>query len=265
MSFSPTSISSIRAVEAWVGIIDAEMAGMGRTAFKATRPVLGGIASPIRLVGGSLAEGVPHFPEASLTLTGGIDFAQGPILSSHSPLHLALDGPGFFPVVPAGADGPVYYTRDGEFRLVPDANGGYFLVNPLGMRLFVPPPRAVPARVASPDPGQFDPGSLLAGSVGEPLRIAVFPTPELSLRYSCYGATVFEPAGPSVGPSYHALEGTRFQALRTTLATSALEGSNADVSRIIPELSLAQKLFAALTQLIAAENRRFQTMFDVLK
>ena len=35
MTMPSPAISSLRAVEAWVGLIDAEMAGLGRTAFKA--------------------------------------------------------------------------------------------------------------------------------------------------------------------------------------------------------------------------------------
>jgi flagellar basal body rod protein FlgG len=244
------------------------MAGVGRTAFKATRPILGGLAGPIRAVGGGQAGAALSVPEASLTLGTGIDFAQGPLQPSGSPLHLALDGPGFFPVVPGHAEGPLCFTRDGEFRLVPDPRGGYCLMNGLGMRLFIPPPRSVLARVTSPDPQQFDPCRLFNGVSTEPLQIACFAKPEQSLRYACYGATVFVPAQAAEAPRYHALAaaaGLRFDGLATVLRPQALEGSNADVGRLIPDLSLAQKLFSALAQLIAAENRRFDTMFDVLK
>lgn len=261
MSFSTPAIQSLQAIETWVGLIDAEMAGLGRTAFKATRPTLVGLTA-------QAPGSVLRPPAACLTVTAGIDFAQGPILPSSSPLHLALDGPGFFPVVPAAAEGPLCYTRDGEFRLVPDPKGGYCLMNGLGMRLFIPPPRSVLARVESPDPGRFDPARLGLDGMAEPLQVAHFADPAGALHFACYGATVFQPTPAAAPPVFGALAaGTDGQVagLPTRVRTGALEGSNVAVGRLIPDLSLAQKLFSALAQLIAADERRFHTLVDELR
>lgn len=260
-------ISSIQAIDAWVSIINGNVAGVVRTGFKRTSPSFlgGGAREEVSGMGGAVLR--LQLPEATMTLGSTIDFSQGPIAASSSRLHMALNGPGFFPVVPPNNTDPVLYTRDGEFRLQEAGGGVFYLVNSSGLRLFLPGAPATVATTTSNDPDQVDIYRLGSGPF-RPLEIVVPAAPHDSLRYSAWGATVFERVpGAAAMPAYILDNNNRpkFIGGRTSIVQQGLEASNADLNTLIPELALAQKMFTAIGKLIQSQNDRYDQIFQVIR
>lgn len=258
-------ISSIQAIDAWVSIINGNVAGVVRTGFKRSSPSFlgGGAREEVSGMGGAVLR--LQLPEATMTLGSTIDFSQGPISASNSRLHMALNGPGFFPVVPPNATDPVLYTRDGEFRLQEAGGGLFYLVNSSGLRLYQPGMSRV-VTTNSRDPEMVNVYEL--GDPHRPMEIVVPMAPHDSLRYSGWGATVFEQVPGSGTLAVYALDTNnrpKFWTGRTSLVQQGLEASNADLNTLIPELALAQKMFTAIGKLIQSQNDRYDQIFQVIR
>ncbi|MBC7541759.1 MAG: hypothetical protein H7338_03430, partial [Candidatus Sericytochromatia bacterium] len=76
------------------------------------------------------------------------------------------------------------------------------------------------------------------------------------LRYSKYGSTVFE--FPTTGY-------TVLTAGRTTILNKSLEASNASMTQSVPELSLAQKLFSALTKVLQISQTNTDAVLNLIR
>lgn len=117
-------VNSLLAVNSWIGLINANLQGSSRTAFKTVRPHLVDAPSV-----NYLGERV-QIPPATLNIQAtSIEWAQGAVVNSDYSTHFALQGQGFFVV--ADTLGRYYLSRDGEFHW--DGNG--YLVNSSGLRV----------------------------------------------------------------------------------------------------------------------------------
>lgn len=85
------------------------------------------------------------------------------------------------------------------------------------------------------------------------LQLAVVANPQLTLRFSRYGATIYEQIPGSVAPTltnpdnignYATAEGSG------RVIPNALEASNSSLTAAVPELALAQKIYAAIAKVI---------------
>src|SRR6478672_2770754 len=96
MASEVATIQSLKAVDAWIDVINANINGGVRTAFKGSRLRFAG--SNTQLDRPATASTLPlQFPEPSLvTANTVIDFTQGAVTSSTETSHLAIQGTGFF-------------------------------------------------------------------------------------------------------------------------------------------------------------------------
>jgi flagellar basal body rod protein FlgG len=217
---------------------------------------------------------------------------------------LALQGDGFFKLRPLNSpltpDYQVYYTRDGEFRWMKlPAGAGYYpsspsatpviandpnytiyvLVNAQGlgvcardaggmgdntnddyvMHLIVHNVTGVTGYGSSPSsltPGMNLQQYLDTGFVND-LQIRDFDDRQ-SLTYSQYGSTVFKP-GSQLG-NEKVVDHTE-----TTILSKSLEASNASMTQSVPELSLAQKLFSALTKVLQTKQTNVDGVLNLVR
>lgn len=145
VNMSVTAVKSMQAIDDWMDTINANLNGIGKTAFKESEISFGGnitytLRTPRQDMAGEMVG------EQALTVGNTkINWKQGTIVSSTQDQHLAIQGEGFFAVInpeiyagdgfieknPATGDleynaggtfmGKAYLTRDGEFewRLIP--------------------------------------------------------------------------------------------------------------------------------------------------
>jgi flagellar hook protein FlgE len=313
MASEVSTIQSLKAVDAWIDVINSNINGGVRTAFKASRLKFGGSNSNVDRPGN--ASSLPlQFPEPSLTTTNSvIDFSQGAITASTENTHLAIQGDGFFLLASPETIDPTnsaplpipnarfLLTRDGEFHT--DSNGflrtsfGYYLVTAdltatgqldhsttrsgtavriravyNDLDLPMPPATTYPIGLS-----QF-----LTGEATTNIHNGAFPVGDYaqslirvaggrqSLTYTEFGSTVF-----SFGytPSGGAALGTINANIRLEIAPPAdnvirnksLEASNASMTQSVPELSLAQKLFSALTKVLQTKQTNVDGVLNLVR
>jgi flagellar basal-body rod protein FlgG len=161
-------------------------------------------------------------------------FTQGSLQQTNDPLHLAINGDGFFQVVdPAGR---TLYTRSGDFHR--DAEGR--LVNANGYRL-------QPDVVIGEDVAEIyidSAGRIFGRVVGqadvaqiEAVQVAIFPNPD---GLENVGSNAFIEAEAS-GAAIVGIAGIDG---RGSLSSGYLEGSNVDLSREMTELLRSQRAYS---------------------
>jgi flagellar hook protein FlgE len=306
MASETSTIQSLKAVDAWIDVINANINGGVRTAFKSARLKFSG--SNADLVRAGTATSSPlQFPEPGLTTANTvIDFTQGAVTASTESSHLAIQGEGFFLLATAEtmelnpaspnfgatrntANAKFYLSRDGEFRT--DQNG--FLVNSSGLYLVsvatgaaggkrvlwyelsastgsgsplrcvynnvdltgtLPSNRSVRLTdfLANTITTDLTGGGIVGGSVVSSTIKANLG--KQSLQYSRFGSTIYDIAyrADAVGLTVNQYSGSLSMDNATTsdntILGKSLEASNASMTQSVPELSLAQKLFSALTK-----------------
>jgi flagellar hook protein FlgE len=323
MASEVSTIQSLKAVDAWIDVINANINGGVRTAFKASRLKFSGSNTDIARTGN--ATSLPlQFPEPGLTTANTIiDFSQGAITASTESTHLAIQGEGFFLLASpdaididgvTGGDaigGDTKYsptakflvTRDGEFRT--DANGylrtsfGYYLVSvelsggvpmysttqfgasptstrPIFNNIDNPNFTATTANAGALLLTEFlnqritrtVSGSLFGGP--GPASLIKVSLGKQSLQYSQYGSTVFElgyktsgtAAMGTINPGMTLQLGSSSDA---TVLSKSLEASNASMTQSVPELSLAQKLFSALTKVLQTKQTNVDGVLNLVR
>jgi flagellar hook protein FlgE len=314
MASEVSTIQSLKAVDAWIDVINANINGGVRTAFKASRLKFSGSNADVSRTGN--ATNLPlQFPEPGLTTANTvIDFSQGAITASTENTHLAIQGEGFFLLASPDAIDPtvgqtVYsataeflVTRDGEFRT--DQNGylrtsfGYYLVSvhlsggtngapiystgtvgivnsairPIFNDLDQARASGPPQSVALSDfvAGGNIVGTTSAGAFGiQPTNLVKMPLGKQSLRYSTYGATVFDfgftPAGATQATMDGSINMARGTSADATVQAKSLEASNASMTQSVPELSLAQKLFSALTKVLQTKQTNVDGVLNLVR
>lgn len=171
-------------------------------------------------------------------------FAQGSLQQTGNPFDLAIEGPGFIPVM--RASGQVAYTRAGQMKL--DAGGK--LVTSEGIP--VEPPITIPTdstkvtigsdgTVSATQPGQATPTNL-----GQ-IQIATFPNPG---GLTAVGHNLFE-ASASSGDAQTGAAGADG---RGTVMQGAVEGSNVEVVSEMIGLIRAQRAYEINSKVIAAAD-----------
>jgi flagellar hook protein FlgE len=309
-----STIQSLKAVDAWIDVINANINGGVRTGFKSSRLKFSGSNADVQRAG--TATSLPlQFPESGLTTANTvIDFSQGAITASTETTHLAIQGEGFFllasPDVVIKTPGAsfgwptttaasrLYLTRDGEFHT--DANG--FLVHSSGYYLMV---YSAVAGVGRPWNGG---GTIYTGNravyndidnpilpAGTYFRLSDFLTntssgltglPQAtgvvtgncsslckvalgkqSLQYTQLGSTVFDTGFVpfSATGSNQQIKMDYGVSSDATVLSKSLEASNASMTQSVPELSLAQKLFSALTKVLQTKQTNVDGVLNLVR
>ena len=208
-------------------ILANNLANSGVAGFRADRAAFERIleAHPLR----------PGDPLARIGLTARIDESSGPLEETGQPLHLALQGPGYFAVsTPEGER----YTRMGDFVL--GAEGA--LQTRSGAQI-----QTENGPVVVPAAGEFvvapDGGVLVNGQPAGRLRIVTFPDPT-GLRHLGQGLLASD-AEPEAAAGYQILQGR-------------LEGSNVSPIHTMVEMM-------ALLRFAEANQRAFQAQDGALE
>jgi flagellar hook protein FlgE len=311
MASDVSTIQSLKAVDAWIDVINANINGGVRTAFKASRLKFSGSNVDVARTGN--ATSLPlQFPEPSLTTANTvIDFTQGAITASTEHTHLAIQGDGFFLLLDpasidattgatvANANAKFYLTRDGEFRtnqagLLVHASGYYLVraayVNTTSISydtttrfgaagqiravfndLDQMPTAASPQRAVrlTDYVRQGLPLSDIGGAgLTVPNSTAVLAGSPQSLQYSRFGSTVYDIGFQASADASAAANSRHTWIVNTptgTILTKSLEASNASMTQSVPELSLAQKLFSALTKVLQTKQTNVDGVLNLVR
>jgi flagellar basal body rod protein FlgG len=247
---------SLRAVNEWIGVINSNLGGTNRTAYKATKVAFGGGVAQLLRDPRQEVNGI-QLPDSTLVVDHTrIDFSQGTVIQDGELTHFAISGDGFF-AVHDGAS--VFFTRDGEFRWTV-LNNATILTTASGFTVLGSTftPGGVPAVsdsiIRSGTGATF---SAIINSVSGASRcLAVWRfVNNQALKFSKYGSTSFDNA--------QAGQPTRVTDVETI--QSSLEASNAALNDTLPELSLAQKLFSAVSKIINVHNSDLDITINLIR
>jgi flagellar hook protein FlgE len=330
MGKEQSTIQSLKAVDSWIDVINANINGGVRTGFKSSRLKFGG--SNVDVVRAGTSSALPlQLPEAGLmTANTIIDFSQGAVTASTENSHLAIQGEGFFLVAnpsmfnftntpafadfgctldpdTAGVTPKMFLTRDGEFRtdkygflvtsygyylVCADINagtnnfdydgGGNFGDAGSGMRLVFNDIDNPNGPLDNAGNATFPAGNIMTlsnflahnvdGSIGSAggASLVNIVAGKQSLQFSQFGSTVFDfgfkmtagNASNQINPNIKMIQATSADA---TILNKSLEASNASMTQSVPELSLAQKLFSALTKVLQVTQTNTDAILNLVR
>ena len=251
---------SLRAVNEWIGVINSNLGGTNRTAYKATKVAFGGGVAQLLRDPRQEVNGI-QLPDSTLIVDHTrIDFSQGTVIQDGELTHFAISGDGFF-AVHDGAS--VFFTRDGEFRWTV-LNNATILTTASGFTVLGHgwDPAVVGTLTASIiRSGTGATFSAIINSVsGADRCLAVWRfVNNQALKFSKYGSTMFDDA--QAGP----LTVANNQPRNVETIQSSLEASNAALNDTLPELSLAQKLFSAVSKIINVHNSDLDITINLIR
>lgn len=261
---SYSAVVSLKSIDNWIATINSNMAGSGRVGYRASRVKFGGGATSIDrpAIGNRL--GVAYGEQTMFISETTMDFSQGAVVASTEPTHFAIQQVAGSASVPffrlsttAAGGGPFYYSRDGEFHF--DTSGR--LVNSEG--LFV--------MSADGDAVGVDATDLTNGVINlNALQVATTATPQISLQMSRFGATIFEGTGLGTITGTALADGTVPTSTGDIgtvgrVVPQALEASNAVLSSSVPELALAQKMYAAISKVIQVAQSNIDVALGLIR
>jgi flagellar basal body rod protein FlgG len=253
MPSAHSTIQSLKTVDQWIDVINANINGGVRTGFKSSR---------LKFTGSNVDIARPATPSnsplqyAETGLAAGntlIDWTQGAVTASTEHTHLAIQGEGFFLLntEPPGAD---RLTRDGEFRT--DAQG--YLQHTSGLYLNDPTSneRVWDDTNGGTPPNVFD--VRLSAFIANGGASLLYLDNKQDLQYTMHGSTVWE-LPPAFATTYVGLT------TDATILQNSLEASNASMTQSVPELSLAQKLFSALTKVLQISSSNQDALLSLIR
>jgi flagellar basal body rod protein FlgG len=278
-----SAIKSLITIDTWIGTINSNMGGAGRVGFKQTRTKFEGI--------GVVANNAAHSPQQATQVgeqTLGIvqtslDFSAGTVVASEEITHFAISKvrDNFFlvdrrvnaatTITGVASDyNTLLATRDGEFHWGPLEGGVHYLLDTYGNYVVngntannFKNGAATVELISATDAQMADPNFLLSSGNATPGLVQV-TTPQF-LQFSEFGATHFElPRDPNnvVGTTINTPIDGRASGV---LQQYALEGSNASLTLAVPELSLAQKLYSAISKVMSVFNSTIDDTLQLIR
>lgn len=232
-------INNLRAVNSEAAVINSNLVGVNRTAYKKSNYDYGG--SGAHQINDSV-----QIPDNNLTTKNtSIDFDQGDIVSTGENTHFAIRGEGFFllqQIQDVGVNPPNLLSRDGTFHFanipalggnVLTTNNGLVALRDNGLGAYVPITQA-----------DFN-NNLLPSLVNPDGGLQ-------SMKFSKNGATVFEFTGT-------------ISAANGDLVQGSLEASNSDMKESMVAMSLNSKRFQAMAAQIKVEQNNLDSIFGLFK
>lgn len=270
LSFS--AVASLKSIDLWIATINSNMAGAGRVGYKATRVKFDGGVTQTLQPTVSPTLGVQVGEQTLGVVQTTLDFSQGAITASTEFTHFAIQQSGasvpmFVLNTQPDGSGDTYYTRDGEFHF--DTSNPPLLVNSTGLYVMSQDGDAISfandgdanAGELNVTAGTFSDGTALPGGAIydedvvngnislDRFQIQEVRNPQLELRFSRFGSTIFEPEPTAAFPAVSTPNADGdFPSGR--VIPNSLEASNANLTASVPELSLAQKMYTAITKVI---------------
>jgi flagellar basal body rod protein FlgG len=263
-----SALASLTAIDQWISTLNSSIAGSARTGFKNSKVTMGGGTTRLErpVLNGAL--GIQYAEQALNIGSTSIDFSQGQVVASTEFTHMAVSGSqnAFFLVADSTnlATARYYYTRDGEFHR--DANNnlvsadGLYLVSKNGAaNTLVTLNGTTPEQDLSQ---RIDAHNLnLTG--GQHIATA-YVADLTSLKYSKYGSTVLEINGNAAPAAANFLAATGLNT-NVRITGSALEASNVQLPSTTVELSLAQKIYNALTKVIQVDQTKLDGILNLIR
>jgi len=273
---SGNALASLTSIDQWIATLNSTVGGTARTGFKASKITFGGGSTDVQKPSANGQLGI-QFAEQSLQVgSTNIDFSEGQVVASTEFTHMALSGNqnAFFmltddPTLTVGT-AKIYYTRDGEFHR--DSQGrmvsadGLFLV---GSKATSGALQIVSAVTSDPEQNLTDQIDAANAATTAKDRVThAIITNLQGLKFSKYGSTVYEDSTAANPPA----------TLPTTLVTdssgtssnvrvngSSLEASNVQLPSSLVELSLAQKIYSALTKVIQIDQQKMDSILSLVR
>jgi flagellar basal body rod protein FlgG len=228
-------IRSMKSVDDWSNVLNANIAGTTRAGFKQSDLMFGGgkVSYTMR----------PYFnPRAGIQIGEQalqvdhtfVNFGGGSLTASDSVTHLAINGMGFFRVAPAPGGNPandIRYTRDGEFRVQVGTNrlinnDGLYVLDTAGNAVVVNPGTEKADILANVSLATFGDEQGLAY---DPMRGSTY-----FMRTNSSGTETVTLSAAAVGIG--------------TILTNTLEASNVNLANQLAMLNTSEKFFEALTK-----------------
>lgn len=195
-------------------------------------------ATPLDPTGGPAPTTLP------IEITSRLDTTQGPLTATGNPLHLAIQGEGYFVVSTPEGD---RFTRDGAFRL--DAEGTLSTASGHPVQGDGGPLTIPPGEVQMASDGRI----LVSGQEVGTLRVVDFADP---------GA--LQPAGHGLLVPPRDLAAQDIEANERRLVVGHLEGSNANPITELVNLITAQRLFESNQRVLTTTDESLRrTVNDI--
>ncbi|MFN8578365.1 MAG: flagellar basal body rod C-terminal domain-containing protein [Candidatus Sericytochromatia bacterium] len=233
-------VNNLRAVNNEASVINSNIVGVNRTAYKKTDYDYGG-------TGAHKINDSVQIPDNNLTTKNtSIDFKQGDIISTGEKTHFAINGDGFFllqQIQDVGVNPPNLLSRDGQFKFsnipalggnVLTTNSGLVVLRDNGLGAFVP--------ITQND---FDNNNFRPSVVNPDDGTD-------SMKFSKNGSTIFEFTG-TVSPA------------NGMLVQGSLETSNSNLSESMVALSLNKKRFEVMAAQLKVEQSNTDTILGIFK
>jgi len=286
---SGNALASLSAIDSWITTLNSSVAGAARTGFKASKITFGGGTTRLDRPSQAGQLGI-QYSEQALNVGGtNTDFSQGQVVASTEFTHMAINGANnaFFVLSSAAstagstnfaAGTSFYYTRDGEFHI--DAAG--YLVNQDGLYLVAEGTDGVETSIninteAGATAFGNDPRLALeamidnhnSGATGIKIQHAIVNDLQ-SLKYSKYGSTIYDAttiagAAPAVCPLTLNDGNDTGVSSNVSIQGSSLEASNVQLPSALVELSLAQKIYSALTKVIQIDQQKLDNILNLIR
>lgn len=286
------AVRSLKAVSSWIDVIEGNINGSKRVAYKSKKPSM---FSSNKFLTGSVKtpEHAPNDNRDTLLPSAALEIAQvtsnwdqGEITNSTEETHLAILGTGFFIVTDRNTMSPdtkVYYTRDGEFTW--DTSGylrtsnGLYVMN-ANFPAYEPQRDTIRTAIAAgtDSASNYFVNKLRVASAGPPpiqapeldynglidtdkVGLARFTNND-GLYYTVYGSTYLEESGSSGIPLYFSPGDPDTD---TEIKRYSLEASNGSMVEYLPTLASAQKMFSAVSKIIAVYNGTVDDMNSLIR
>jgi flagellar hook protein FlgE len=286
------AVRSLKAISAWVEVIESNIGGSKRVAFKSkkvsmfsgNKHLTGSAKNPER-GRGDIRETM--LPSAALEIGQTVsDWKQGELVGSTEETHLAILGAGFFVVTDRtdmSVHTKVFYTRDGECQW--DVNGylrtsnGLYVMNS-DFPPFVPEQDDIRTNIAAgtDDAVNYFVNKLRVPVAGPPAIVppdldynGLIETDRIALArfsnndglyYTTYGASYLEESVSSGRPIYY---NTADPEVDAEIKRQTLEQANGSMIEYIPMLASSQKMFAAVSKIIAVYNSTVDDMNGLIR
>lgn len=275
---SGNALASLTSIDSWIATLNSTVGGAAKTGFKASHITFGGGSTRVDRLAANGALGIQFAEQALNVASTNIDFSQGQVVASTEFTHLAISGSdnAFFVLTDdinmTAGSAHYFVTRNGEFHR--DAGGN--LVNQDGLFLVgsstdnnTP---EIQNLAAAPDPEvemglRIDAANLGAAN-GSRISHA-FINDLQGLKFSKYGSTVFETANSLVMPAISDADGfgspNQAQSQLVRINGTSLEASNVQLPSSLVELSLAQKIYSALTKVIQIDQQKLDSILNLIR
>jgi flagellar hook protein FlgE len=286
------AVRSLKAVSAWVDVIESNINGTQRVAFKGKRASMfsqnkfltGSVATPAR-ARNDIRDVM--LPSAALEITQVTsDWKQGELINSTEETSLAILGTGFFIVTDRNdmaSFTKTFFTRDGQFQW--DAQGylrtanGLYVMNAsyppfeperddiraaitagsdTAVNYFVNKLRVPVAGPPVVQPPELDYNGLIDT---DKIGLARFSNND-GLYYTTYGTSYLEEGPASGRPIYYNPGQADVDA---EIKRYTLEQSNGSMVEYLPMLASAQKMFSAVSKIIAVYNGTVDDMNSLIR